>query len=142
MYVNVKYEKAKHPEEFARRAYEILDRLPLFVERSVSELLFGYQNDETLDAMVEVNEIFKEYNAFLIVQGFFSSAEPDPLSYKNMVFSIINAVRIKYVFSFIELLFLLKQHLTKSKRLTNCSISCFSEKHVDVGFLHPQNWEI
>lgn len=79
--------------DFTRRVKEILDRLPLFVERTVGKLLFGYSNDETLTALVEVAKLFDEFGVSnLMLPQFFSSDDPDFSSYKNLVFSIVTNV--------------------------------------------------
>lgn len=95
MYLNTKYEKPKHSdEEFASRVYKILDRLPLFVERTVGELLLGYSNDETMEALAEVASIFKEFDANLMIEHFFTTNGPSFFSYKELLFSIATAVSI------------------------------------------------
>ena len=91
LYQNLKYTKTDFPE-LAKRVYEILDRLPLFVELTIRELLFGYSNDETLKALVEVASIFDEFGIFVSLPQYYRSDDPDFSSYKNIIFSIATTV--------------------------------------------------
>lgn len=96
MYLNTKYEKPKHSdEEFANRVYKILDRLPLFVERTVGDILLGYSKDETWKGLAEVAAIYREFNVRMMFHGFFSMVDvPDFENYTSLLFSIATVVRI------------------------------------------------
>lgn len=61
---------------------EILNKLPLFVNKTVREVLFGY-SDETVEQIPKIRKIFEQYGLELKVNEYIRDGQ----------FSIINSVR-------------------------------------------------
>ena len=66
-----------------RAAKPILERLPLFVTRSVKEVLYGYR-DETLIQLEKVQEIFRRHGEKLVL--------PDSIHHGDHRFSVVGSV--------------------------------------------------
>ena len=62
---------------------DILNKLPLFVDKTVREVLFGY-SDETVEQIPKIRKIFEQYGLELNVGEYIRDGQ----------FSIINSVRI------------------------------------------------
>lgn len=63
---------------------EILNKLPLYVTRTVRELLFGY-SDETIEQIAKVREVFEQFGLELQMDEYIRDGK----------FSVVNSVSLR-----------------------------------------------